>query len=154
MWGRERREFSGGLFLDAPIYKHTNYVFSIRQTLYFTEVGGKSKYLFTAKKKVTKLCIIYRKWTALVSLGDASCSAVSAPMTVGQVAKWTPLAMMLVLTDLYAYTGGIDSSCLPNSLIFVAFCSMRYVHKQIETFIYHDYVIQYLLLSLLLILLL
>ncbi|XP_027210422.2 spatacsin [Penaeus vannamei] len=43
-------------------------------------------------------------WTELVKLGDASADAVTGPMTVKQVSQWTPLSMMLVMTDLYACT--------------------------------------------------
>ncbi|KAG7154847.1 CENPB DNA-binding domain containing protein 1-like 27, partial [Homarus americanus] len=46
-----------------------------------------------------------QRWTELVCLGDASSAEVSAPVTVGQVARWTPLAIMLIITDLYAYAG-------------------------------------------------
>ncbi|XP_066960523.1 LOW QUALITY PROTEIN: spatacsin [Macrobrachium rosenbergii] len=43
-------------------------------------------------------------WTELVHHGDASAENVIGPITVGQVAQWTPLAMMLVMTDLYVCT--------------------------------------------------
>lgn len=47
-----------------------------------------------------------RRWVELVKLGDASNTSITAPVTVGQVAVWTPLAMMLILCDLYAYSAG------------------------------------------------
>ncbi|KAK4314797.1 hypothetical protein Pmani_013942 [Petrolisthes manimaculis] len=49
-----------------------------------------------------------QRWVELVKLGDASNTAISAPVTVGQVAGWTPLSMMLILCDLYAYSADAD----------------------------------------------
>lgn len=54
----------------------------------------------------------FRVWTELVKLGDASADAVTGPMTVKQVSQWTPLSMMLVMTDLYACTAG-KTVCVP-----------------------------------------
>ncbi|XP_068222924.1 spatacsin [Palaemon carinicauda] len=51
-------------------------------------------------------------WTELVRHGDASADNVVGPITVGQVAQWTPLAMMLVMTDLYVCTS--DASILDS----------------------------------------
>ncbi|KAK7078580.1 hypothetical protein SK128_028400 [Halocaridina rubra] len=47
-------------------------------------------------------------WTDLVKLGDASANPVVGPITVGQISRWTPLSMMLVMTDLYVCTSDSD----------------------------------------------
>ncbi|XP_069160360.1 spatacsin isoform X2 [Procambarus clarkii] len=66
-----------------------------------------------------------QRWTELVAMGDAS-SVVSAPVTVGQVTQWTPLAIMLILTDLYAYTG--DAEILENVDTNVMWQYLLYQH--------------------------
>ncbi|CAL4128119.1 unnamed protein product, partial [Meganyctiphanes norvegica] len=47
-------------------------------------------------------------WSELVSLGDSSVNTVVGPLTVGQAAHWTPLAIMLLMTDLYAWSSDCE----------------------------------------------
>ena len=47
-----------------------------------------------------------RRWVDLVNFAESSSAKVMGPITVGQVASWSSLAMMFVLCDLFAYSGG------------------------------------------------
>ncbi|XP_071550265.1 spatacsin [Panulirus ornatus] len=80
-----------------------------------------------------------KRWTELVSLGDASSAVVSAPVTVGQVTHWTPLAMMLVITDLYAYTA--DAEILETVDADVMWQYLLYQHdlKNLKRWIFKEF---------------
>uniref|UniRef100_A0A0P4W2S9 Spatacsin C-terminal domain-containing protein n=1 Tax=Scylla olivacea TaxID=85551 RepID=A0A0P4W2S9_SCYOL len=50
-----------------------------------------------------------RRWVELVSQAESCPTKVTAPITVGQVAGWSNLAMMFVLCDLFAYSGEVET---------------------------------------------
>lgn len=49
-----------------------------------------------------------RRWVELVNQAESSPVKIMAPITVGQVSSWSTLAMMLVLCDLFSYSGEVD----------------------------------------------